>query len=132
MPDHPAADEAFPLRALTGTIIAAAFAVFRAFGYGFLESVYRRALAVELRHRGVRIDQEVKYDLFHRGECVGCYKADMIADSRVIVETKTGLVPDPIAPMQTLNYLRAAQLTLGLVIDFCPRGARVRRVISSA
>ena len=133
MPDHPPGfpEEAFPLQALTGTIIASAFAVFRAFGYGFLESVYRRALAVELRHRGVRIEQEVKYELFHLGESVGCYKADMVADSRVIVETKTGLLPDPIAPIQLLNYLRAAQLTLGLVIDFGPRGARVRRVISS-
>src|SRR5436190_5312314 len=99
MPDHPPADfpeEAFPLQALTGTIIASAFTVFKAFGYGFLEPVYRRALAVELRHRGVRVEQEVKYELFHRGEWVGTYKADLIADSRVIVETKTGLVHDPI------------------------------------
>jgi GxxExxY protein len=134
MRDHPTADfpdEGFPLQALTSTIIASAFAVFRSFGYGFLESVYRRALAVELRHRGVRIEQEVRYELFHLGESVGRYTADMIADARVIVETKTGLSPDPIAPMQLLNYLRAAKLTLGLAIDFCPRGARVRRIISS-
>jgi GxxExxY protein len=127
----PFSDEAFPLQAVTGTIIAAAFAVFRAFGYGFLESVYRRALAVELRRRGVRVDEEVKYELFHHGEPVGCYKADMVVDSRVIVETKTGLTPDPIAPIQLLNYLCAARLTLGLVIHFGPRGARVRRVVSS-
>jgi GxxExxY protein len=127
----PFSDEAFPLQAVTGTTIAAAFAVFRAFGYGFLESVYRRALAVELRRRGVRVDEEVKYELFHHDEPVGCYKADMVVDSRVIVETKTGLTPDPIAPIQLLNYLCAARLTLGLVIHFGPRGARVRRVVSS-
>ena len=124
-------DDTFPLQALTGTIIAAAFAVFRAFGYGFLESVYRRALVIELRRRGVRVEEEVRYELFHHGESVGCYKADMVIDSRVIVETKTGFMPDPIAPIQLLNYLSASRLTLGLVIHFGPRGAKARRVVSS-
>jgi hypothetical protein len=82
MANHPRpaafSDDAFPLQAVTGTIIAGAFAVFERFGHGFLESVYRRALAVELRHRGVQVLQEVKYELFHRGEPVGCYKADMV------------------------------------------------------
>jgi GxxExxY protein len=97
-------DEAFPLQAVTGTIIAGAFAVFKRFGHGFLESVYQRALGVDLRRRGVRVEQEVKYELFHLGEPVGCYKADMVVDSRVIVETKTGLLLDPLAPVQLLNY----------------------------
>jgi GxxExxY protein len=116
---------------MTGTIIAAAFAVFRAFGYGFLESVYRRALVIELRRRGVRVEEEVRYELFHHGEPVGCYKADMVVESRVIVETKTGYTPDATAPTQLLNYLCAARLTLGLVIHFGPRGAKPRRVVSS-
>jgi GxxExxY protein len=135
MANHPRpaafSDDAFPLQAVTGTIIAGAFAVFERFGYGFLESVYRRALAVELRHRGVQVLQEVKYELFHRGEPVGCYKADMVVDARVIVETKAGVVFDQLAPIQLLNYLCAARLTLGLVIHFGPKGAKVRRVIST-
>src|SRR5262245_50750085 len=89
-------EEAFPLQAVTGTIIAGAFAVFETFGFGFLEPVYRRALGVELRHRGVHVEQEVKYKLFHLGEPVGYYKSDMVVDSRVIVETKTGPVLDPL------------------------------------
>jgi GxxExxY protein len=127
----PYPEDQFPLQALTGTIIAAAFEVFRDFGYGFLESVYRRALVVELRHRGVRVDEEVAYALFHRGESVGVYRADMVTESRVIVETKTGIVLDPIAPVQLLNYLCAAKLGLGLVVHFGPRGARIKRVIAS-
>jgi GxxExxY protein len=128
---EPFSEEAFPLQAVTGTVIAGAFAVFETFGFGFLEPVYRRALGVELRHRGVHVEQEVKYNLFHLGEPVGYYKADMVVDSRVIVETKTGPVLDPLAPMQLLNYLCAARLTLGLVIYFGPKGAKVRRVIST-
>ena len=61
-----------PLSAVTGTISAGAFSVFRAFGYGFLEPVYRRSLGVDLKRRGVRVEQEVKYELFHFGEPVGC------------------------------------------------------------
>jgi GxxExxY protein len=129
--DPTSSDEAFPLHAVTGTIIAGAFSVFRAFGYGFVEPVYRRALGVDLSRRGVRVEQEVKYELFHFDEPVGCYKADMVVDSRVIVETKTGLIVDPLAPIQLLNYLCAAQLTLGLVIYFGPKGVKVKRVIST-
>ena len=127
----PYSDEAFPLQAITGTIIASGFATFLAFGYGFLESVYRRALVVELRRRGVRVEQEVAYELFHHGESVGYYRADLVVESRIIVETKTGLTFDPLARTQLLNYLSASHLTLGLVIHFGPTGARVKRVVST-
>ena len=124
-------EELFPLQALTGTIIAAAFEVFRAFGYGFLESVYRRALVVELEYRGVQVGQKVLYPLTHRGKPVGSYEADVIAEGQVIVEVKTGKTRDPVAPTQLLNYLSSAKLDLGLVVDFTPRGARVKRLIAS-
>ena len=124
-------EEEFPLQAITGTIIASAFATFQAFGYGFLESVYRRALVVELRRRAVRVEREVAYELFHHRESVGYYKADLVVESRVIVETKTGLTLDPSARIQLLNYLCAARLTLGLLIHFGPAGARVKRVVAS-
>jgi GxxExxY protein len=127
--DTTSPDDAFPLQALTGTIIAAAFSVFRSFGYGFLEPVYRRSLGVDLTRRGLRVGHEVKYELFHFGEPVGCYKADMVVDSRVIVETKTSLILDPLAPVQLLNYLCAAQIPLGLVVHFGPKGVKVKRVI---
>ena len=124
-------EDEFPLQAVTGTIIASAFSVFRKFGFGFLEPVYRRALAAELRHRGVRVDQEVHFELFHHSEPVGSYRADLIVDARVIVETKTGAMLDPNAAVQLLNYLCAARLSLGLVVHFGPKGARVKRVVAS-
>ena len=131
MPEQPYSEEDFPLQAITGTIIASAFATFQAFGYGFLESVYRRALVVELRHRGVRVEQDVSYELFHHGEPVGHYKADLVVESQVIVETKTGITLDPLSRVQLLNYLSASRLTLGLVLYFGPAGARVKRVVAS-
>ena len=92
--------------------------------------MYKRALAAELEYQGVPVAREVPYELFHRGVSVGLYRADLVVDSRVIVEAKVGLVLDPIAPVQLLNCLRAAHLPLGLVAHFGPR-ASIKRVIVS-
>jgi GxxExxY protein len=96
----------------------------------FLESAYRKALAIELRHRGINVEELVRYELFHRRIPIGVHEADLVAEGSVILETKTGLVLDPVAPVQLLNYLRASGLRVGLVLHFGPR-PRVRRVISS-
>ena len=121
----------YPHQALTGKIIASCYAVQRAFGFGVYESVSRRALAVELQYLGVNVAQEVPYELFHRGESVGYYRADLVVDSRVLVETKTGLLCDPNAARQLLNCMCAARLSLGLVAHFGPRGVTIKRVIAS-
>ena len=123
-------DADYPLQALTGRIISAFHHVHYTHGFGFLESVYRRALAIELRHRGVEVKQLVRYELVHRGLPIGLYEADLIAEASVILEVKTGLVLDPVAPVQLLNYLRASDLRVGLVLHFGPR-PQIRRVISS-
>src|SRR5438105_12374527 len=94
-PDHD-----YPLTELTGRIIGAFFEVHRTFGYGHFESVYRRSLAVELRYLGIPVSQEVPFELTHRGVSVGFYRADLIVDSTIVVEAKTGLLPDPVAPAQ--------------------------------
>ncbi|MDQ2666938.1 MAG: GxxExxY protein [Gemmatimonadota bacterium] len=120
----------YPEQRLTGLVIAAGYAVHRAFGFGFLESVYRRAMAAEMQHRSAVVQQEVPFKLLHLGVDVGVYRADIIAESRIIVEVKTGLLPDPIAPVQLLNYLAASGLELGLVIHFGPH-LEVKRVIRS-
>jgi len=111
----------YPLQDLTGQIIEAFFHVHHTFGYGFLESVYRKTLAVELQRRGISIEQLVRYELVYYGVSVGTYEADLVVERSVILETKTGLVLDPVAQPQVLNYLRASQLEVGLVLHFGPR-----------
>jgi hypothetical protein len=68
--------------------------------------------------------------MFHREVSIGIYEADLVAEQSVILETKTGLVLDPVALVQTLTYLKASHLPLGLVLHFGPR-AQVKRVILS-
>ncbi|MEO5815307.1 MAG: GxxExxY protein [Gemmatimonadaceae bacterium] len=120
----------YPDQQLTGLIIASAYEVHRVFGYGFLESVYKRAMAVEMRYRGAKVDREVRFELDHRDEDVGIFKADILVEDRIIVEVKTDRVPDPQAPTQLLNYLCASKLRLGLVLDFCPK-LRIKRLIAT-
>jgi GxxExxY protein len=124
-------EQRYPLQRLTGRIIAASYVVHRTFGFGYLEAVYRRALAVELRYQGILVAEEVPYELFHRGVSVGYYRADLVVDSRVIVETKTGRVLEPSAPAQLLNNVRAAGLSVGLVVHFGLSVKTKRIVVSS-
>jgi len=120
----------YPHRSLTGEIIGAFLEVHRTFGYGFLESVYRRALSVELAHRGIAVGQEVGYELVHRGVPIGFYRADLVVESVVVVEVKAGLVPDPVAPVQLLNYLKVSRLPVGLLLHFGPRPG-IKRVVAT-
>ena len=120
----------YPLQQLTGGIIGAFFEVHRALGYGFLESVYRRALAVELEYRGFPVAREVTYELRHRGVSIGLHRADLVVAAKVVIEVKTGLLLDPVAQAQLLNYLRASGLRVGLALHFGPR-ATIKRVIDS-
>jgi GxxExxY protein len=91
------------------------------------EKVYRRALVVELEYLGIHSRREVTFDLHHRGVPIGVYRADLIVESRVIVEVKTGMFLDPAVVPQTLNYLKASGLSIGLVIYFGPQ-LKVKRV----
>jgi len=120
-------DLAYPYHDLTHEIIGAGYRVHRTWGFGFLESVYRRALVVELEHAGIESKCEVPFELHHRGVPIGLYRADLIVAGKVIVEVKSGLLLDPASVPQTLNYLRASGLLVGLITYFGPR-FRVKRL----
>ncbi len=126
------ASQQFPQRDLTHRIIGAAFAVHNTLGFGYLEAVYRRALAVELRKQGIDHQLERTFDLLYEGVDVGSYRADLIVDSAVIVEVKSGLLLDPAAAVQLLNYLRASGIEVGIIIHFGLRVEVKRLVMSDA
>jgi GxxExxY protein len=117
----------YPYEELTGTIIGGAYAVHNEHGFGFLEKAYRKALVVELDYLGISCKEEVPFSLYHRGVPIGLYRADLIVESTVVVEVKTGLLLDPAVIPQTLNYLKASGLSVGLVVYFGP-GLKVKRV----
>ena len=122
------AEREYPHQRITGAIVVAAHAVHRALGFGFLEVVYKRAVTIELRRMGFAVDREYRFDITYSNEHVGYFDADLVVERSVIVEVKTGLLPDPVAPGQTLNYLRASGLSVGLVLHFGP-GLDVKRLV---
>ena len=127
---HPGArSRASRIWQLTEVIVSGLFTVHRRLGAGFLESVYANALAVELRGRQLRVDRNVVYEIYYEGGQVGRYIADLVVESKVIVETKAARSIDTSHRDQTLNYLQASKLEVGLVLNFgtTPQFKRVVR-----
>jgi GxxExxY protein len=106
---------------LTREIIGAFFDVYNALGYGFVESVYQRALPLALVARGVRSEREVPLSVRFHGAVVGDFRADLVVEHKVIVESKVADKILPVHEMQLLNYLKATGITVGLILNFGPR-----------
>ena len=129
LPDSgPAAHELIE-RQLTGRIIQCFFTVYNTLGFGMLESVYRRALVVELSQHGLDARQEVPIDVLYRSVEVGYFRLDILVDDRVAVEVKATELLAPTASRQLLNYLRASHLDVGLLLHFGPE-AKFHRLVS--
>jgi len=121
--------EDYPHRELTRTIIGAAFEVSNTLGCGFLEKVYENALAAELRSRGLRVVQQMPVRVIYKETTVGDYVADMIVEATVLIETKATPEHNAIYGAQVLNYLKATQLPVGLLVNFGRPRLDVRRYI---
>jgi GxxExxY protein len=105
---------------LTGQIIGAFYECYNILRYGYLESAYRRALAVELRMRGHACAEEGLVEVTYKDVTVGTYRFDLLVDDRVIVEVKAGESLAPTAKAQLLNYLSATKVEVGLLVHFGP------------
>lgn len=116
--------------ALTEAIIGAFFAVYNELGFGFLESVYVRALQIELKARGIRSQREAEIEVFYRGEDAGYFRIDLYVERRVIVEVKTLTALAEPERKQLLNYLRATKTEVGLLLNFGPKARFMRMVFS--
>ena len=117
-------------RALTGQIIGAFFDCYNEIGYGFLESFYRRALSAELRARGLEAREEAPVEVRYKGLGVGSFKLDLLVENRVIVEAKATSALGVADKRQLINYLRAANLEVGLLLHFGPE-PRFERCINA-
>lgn len=106
--------------ALTKSVIGAFYVVYNALGFGFLEAVYVAALTIELRKRGHTVAREVMVRVYYDGVPVGWYRADMLVDGVLVVETKSTFRLDPTWARQLGNLLRASDLELGLLLHFGP------------
>jgi GxxExxY protein len=103
----------------TYRIIGAAMAVHRELGHGFLEKVYKLALPIEFERRGILYAPEARLSIAYKGVILATdYKADFICDDDIIVEVKAAAALTSSDEGQLLNYLKAAKLRRGLLINF--------------
>jgi GxxExxY protein len=115
--------------AKTEAIIGAAFRVHNALGAGFLESVYARALSIELTKLSISHRVEYPINIFYEGQVVGEFRADLLVNDEIVIEIKAVNELAGTHEAQLLNYLRATRLRVGLLINFGSKVIVKRRVV---
>ena len=122
-------DKNFPQKDISYKVIGAAFAVYNELGYGLLEKVYEKALIIELRNSQIEAESQSALKVFYEGEVVGDYFADIVVDGKLPIELKTcqNICDEHVA--QTLNYLKATQIEVALIINFDPAKLKYKRLV---
>jgi GxxExxY protein len=113
---------------LTELIIQCIITVHKTLGPGFMESVYQRALVVELRSAQLNVDVEKEVVIFYRGQEVGRHKLDMVVENSIIVELKTVEDFHKAHYAQVRSYLKATGLTTALLVNFSKEKSDFRRI----
>ncbi len=116
---------------LTEKIIGAFYTVYNVLGYGFLEKVYENALRIELKSVGLEVEQQKPIEVYYRGECVGQYFADLSVNDSVLVELKACETLPESVEAQLINYLKATQFEVGLLLNFGKKPEFSRKIYTN-
>ena len=120
-----------PYEELTSNILACCFEVMKELGPGFLEGVYKNALLIVMRQKGLQVETEQRFEVMFREKIIGRYIADLVVDSAVIVELKCCEHLAREHQAQLFNYLKVAQLPIGLLVNFRRRHLDWKRLQSN-
>ena len=112
---------------ITPKIIGSAYAVYKQLKFGFLESVYHKAMAIELSKNGLKVEAERPLEVHYDDQIVGKFYADLIVDDTVIVELKSVQRIAKEHEVQLVNYLNCTRKEIGLLINFGPTSVDVKR-----
>jgi GxxExxY protein len=119
------------MKQLTEKVIQCAFTVSNTLGCGFLEKVYENALAHELRKAGLQVQQQHGITVHYDGVAVGEYTADLLVEGILLLELKAVKDLDDIHLTQCLNYLKATNLQLCLLMNFGKPKLEFRRIVNN-
>ena len=103
---------------ITDKIIKVFFEVYNELGHGFLESVYERSLEIALNSLRLKVCRQIQIPVWFRGKPVGDFTADMLIENCVLLELKAARSLDSSHQAQLLNYLRATEIEVGLLLNF--------------
>ena len=116
---------------ITEKIIKAFYKVYNALGYGFLEKVYENAMFMELVSMGLIVEKQKQIQVYYEGKEVGQYFADLIVEGDVIVELKASESLCEEHEFQLINYLKATEIEVGLLLNFGKKPELKRKVFSN-
>jgi GxxExxY protein len=108
----------FKHKDITDKIIRVFYEVYNELGHGFLESVYERSLEIALNSLDLKVCRQIEIPVWFRGKPVGDFTADMLIENSVLLELKAARALDTSHQAQLLNYLRATEIEVGLLLNF--------------
>ena len=119
-------------KSITEKIIGASFEVHKFLGNGFQEVIYQRALAYEMSQANLEFQREIEQDIYYRdlSEPIGRRRADFVVEGKVL-ELKAIKELEDVHLAQTLNYLKACKLEVGLLINFGSKSLTFKRLVLS-
>lgn len=116
---------------LTEQIIKAFYKVYNTLGYGFLEKVYENAMYIQLRNMGFFVEKQKRVKVFYEEQQVGDYFADLIINDQIIIELKASESLCEEHEHQLINYLKATEIEVGLLLNFGKKPEFKRKVFSN-
>jgi GxxExxY protein len=116
---------------LTEKIIGIFYKVYNNLGYGFLEKVYENAMTIEFKKENISAVSQYAIKVFYQDKIVGEYFADILVDRKVIVEIKAAKSLSLENEAQLLNYLKATDIEVGLLLNFGPKPEVKRKVFDN-
>ena len=123
-------EESYKHSDTTAVIIKAFYNVYNKLGYGFLEKVYENAMLIELKNLGLRASNQLPIKVYYDDYKVGDYYADIVVEETVIVELKAIETLISIHETVLVNYLKATEMEVGLLLNFGPKPEIKRRVLT--
>ena len=115
----------------TESIIAGFYKVYNSLGYGFLEKVYENALRIELKNSGHSVQTQFPITVYYENHNVGNYFADLLIDDKIILEIKTVETLKDEHECQLINYLKATEYEIGLLLNFGKKPEIKRKIYTN-
>ena len=118
-------------RELTDRIINVFYAVYDELGSGFLEKICQAAMVMALRSAGLKVAERVPFEVYFRGQLLGTFIADIVVEGLVLIEIKSRSALTLSDEAQVMNYLRASDLEVALIMNFGSKPEFRRRVYTN-
>ena len=116
---------------ITEKILRAFFNVYNQLGFGFLEKVYENALGYEMQLLGLKVEKQKRIQVHYREIIAGDYFADLIVNDKVIIELKAAEALIEEHEAQLVNYLRATDIEVGLLLNFGKKPQHKRKIFEN-